>query len=210
MGKSTKIVLYVVLLLVAGGFGYGCHQDYSKIMNPSSGAAGPATEPGSVSSPKDYSINQHGADLGRMMTLGAVFFMAVVGLSLLLAGDISRWFARGTEKFLFNDDAEGMRDPEYEQAETRWANGEYLEAIQRMRDYLKKHPRQQHVALRIAEIYEADLQNYLAAALEYEEVLKKKLPSERWGWAAIHLCNLYLQSAGSAGKSGGFAQADSE
>jgi hypothetical protein len=29
--------------------------------------------------------------------------------------------------------------------------------------------------------------------LEYEEVLKKKLPAERWGWAAIHLCNLYTR-----------------
>src|SRR2546428_27628 len=32
---------------------------------------------------------------------------------------------------------------------------------------------------------------HLAAALEYEEVLKQKLPPERWGWAAVHLCNLY-------------------
>ena len=32
-----------------------------------------------------------------------------------------------------------------------------------------------------------------AAALEYEEVLKQKLPPERWGWAAIHLCNLYFK-----------------
>jgi hypothetical protein len=60
-----------------------------------------------------------------------------------------------------------------------------------MRTYLNKHPREQYVALRIAEIYETNLQNYLAAALEYEEVLKKKLPAERWGWAAIHLANLY-------------------
>jgi hypothetical protein len=49
------------------------------------------------------------------------------------------------------------------------------------------------VAIRIAEIYEKDLQNNLAAALEYEEVLKHKLPEERWGWAAIHLCNLYFR-----------------
>ena len=35
--------------------------------------------------------------------------------------------------------------------------------------------------------------NPLAAALEYEEVLKQKLAPERWGWAAIHLCNLYLK-----------------
>jgi hypothetical protein len=27
--------------------------------------------------------------------------------------------------------------------------------------------------------------------LEYEEILKKKLPAERWGWAAIHLANIY-------------------
>src|SRR4030095_7714562 len=39
--------------------------------------------------------------------------------------------------------------------------------------------------------YEKDLGNYLASALEYEEVLKKRLPAERWGWAAIHLSNLY-------------------
>ena len=60
-----------------------------------------------------------------------------------------------------------------------------------MREYLQKNPREQHVALRIAEIYESNLSNPLAAALEYEEVLKKNLPAERWGWAAIHLANLY-------------------
>src|SRR2546429_1724554 len=74
---------------------------------------------------------------------------------------------------------------------TLFRSGNFLEAIQLMRDYLKQNPREQHVALRIAEIYEKDLQNFLAAALEYEEVLKQKLPPERWGWAAIHLCNLY-------------------
>jgi hypothetical protein len=47
--------------------------------------------------------------------------------------------------------------------------------------------------LRIAEIYEKDLNNPLAAALEYEEVLTKKLEPERWGWSAIHLCNLYYR-----------------
>ena len=47
------------------------------------------------------------------------------------------------------------------------------------------------MALRIAEIYVVDLRNYLASALEYEEIIKKKLPDERWGWAAIHLANLY-------------------
>ena len=43
------------------------------------------------------------------------------------------------------------------------------------REYLNKHPREQYVALRIAEIYEENLNNPLAAALEYEEVLKKTM-----------------------------------
>jgi hypothetical protein len=62
-----------------------------------------------------------------------------------------------------------------------------------MREYLQRNPREQYVALRIAEIYEKDLGNLLAAALEYEEVLKHKLAPDRWGWGAIHLCNLYFK-----------------
>jgi hypothetical protein len=62
-----------------------------------------------------------------------------------------------------------------------------------MREYLQKNPREQFVALRIAEIYEKDLRNYVAASLEYEEVLRKRIPAERWGWAAIHLCNIYAR-----------------
>ena len=60
-----------------------------------------------------------------------------------------------------------------------------------MRDLLAKHPGDLFIAQRIAEIYENDLQNYLAAALEYEEILKHKFDPERWGWIAIHLANLY-------------------
>src|SRR4029079_18786585 len=111
------------------------------------------------------------------------------------AYDISRFFATRVDELVFNDNLEGVKDPEYDEAEQVWASGKHLEAVRLMRDYLKKNPREQHVALRIAEIYEKDLQNYLAAALEYEEVLKHNLPRERWGWAAIHLCNLYLKLA---------------
>jgi predicted Zn-dependent protease len=114
-----------------------------------------------------------------------------MGLGLLLAFDATQYFGGKAVDFLFDDSGEAARDPEYERAEQVWANGKHLEAIQLMRDYLKTHPREQYVALRIAEIYEKDLHNYLAAALENEEVLKQKLPSDRWGWTAIHLCNLY-------------------
>ena len=129
--------------------------------------------------------------MGRVMAYGGLGLLSLVGLSLLVARDASRYLANRVDDFIFNDDLKGVHDPEYEEAENVWANGQYLEAIQLMRDYLKRHPREQYVALRIAEIYEINLGNYLAAALEYEEVLRKKLPPERWGWAAIHLANLY-------------------
>jgi TolA-binding protein len=126
-----------------------------------------------------------------MITYLAAFVGSMIGLGLLVAYDVTQIAGTQVVDFLFNDAGEGQRDPEYERAEHEWANGKFLDAIQLMRDFLKKHPREIYAALRIAEIYEKDLKNPLAAALEYEEVLKQKLPPERWGWAAIHLCNLY-------------------
>ncbi|MDB6036440.1 MAG: hypothetical protein JWM99_281 [Verrucomicrobiales bacterium] len=119
--------------------------------------------------------------------------LSALGLGTLTAYDISQFMGNKALKVVYNDNLEGMKDPEYDEAEAEWTNGNHLEAIRMMRGYLNKNPREQHVALRIAEIYEKDLNNYLAAALEYEEVLTKKLTPERWGWAAIHLCNLYFK-----------------
>jgi TolA-binding protein len=130
-------------------------------------------------------------DLGKVVAYGGLGLLSLIGLALLISRDVSRYVANRADDFIFNDNLVGVYNPEYEEAERVWTNGQYLDAIQLMRDYLKKHPREQYVALRIAEIYETNLGNYLAAALEYEEILKKRLPSERWGWAAIHLANLY-------------------
>jgi TolA-binding protein len=130
---------------------------------------------------------------GTMISYLAALVGAIIGLGLLIAHDVTQYLGNAAVDALLDDGGEGMRDPEYEKAEQVWANGKHLEAIELMRDFLKKHPREQYAALRIAEIYEKDLGNSLAAALEYEEVLKKKLPPERWGWAAIHLCNLYAK-----------------
>jgi TolA-binding protein len=128
-------------------------------------------------------------------TMGYLFALVIslLLLGVLIAYDVTQYMGNQAVDFLFNDNGEGQRDPEYEHAEQVWANGNHLEAIQLMRDYLKKNPREQYVALRIAEIYEKDLKNPLAAALEYEEILKQKLPPEHWGKAAIHLCNVYTR-----------------
>jgi len=126
----------------------------------------------------------------RMVVSGLGLLLFVIGLAVLIAYDVSQFLAHKSQQALFTDDGAPM-SAEYEQAEELAKDGKYLESIQAMRDYLKKHPREQYVALRIAEIYEENLFNPLAAALEYEEVLDKPLPPERWGWAAIHLANLY-------------------
>ena len=130
---------------------------------------------------------------GRSGMIGylCAFLAVAIFLGLLIARDISEYFGNRSVQFMFNDEGEGIKNPEYEEAEQEWANGHHLEAVRLMRAYLVNNPREQGVALRIAEIYEKDLKNNLAAALEYEEVLKHKLQPERWGWAAIHLCNLY-------------------
>lgn len=148
-----------------------------------------ATDPGAALD--EGATRKASPRLGRFMAFGVAGFFALVGLAVLIGHDVSRFLATRVENFIFNDELKGMRDPEYDEAEAAWAKGDYLDSIQLMRDYYKKNPREVHVALRIAEIYESNLGNYLAAALEYEDVLLKPLPSERWGWAAIHLANLY-------------------
>lgn len=132
-----------------------------------------------------------GGPQGSTIIYLALFVLSAVGLGLLVTYDLTHAVGSKATDYLFDNITDGQRDPEYEKAEQAWADGNHLGAIQMLRDYYKRNPRQVHAALRIAEIYEKDLRNYLAAALEYEEVLKKKLPSDRWAWAAIHLCNLY-------------------
>jgi TolA-binding protein len=127
---------------------------------------------------------------GKLISYSLLCALGFVGFAVMFARDISQFFADKAEQALFADDGAPV-DPEYEQAEELWKDAKYLEALNAMREYLNKHPREQYVALRIAEIYEQNLNNPLAAALEYEEVLKKNLPAERWGWAAIHLANIY-------------------
>ena len=146
-----------------------------------------ASEPGASTPAPAVNVAQGGRPIKYLVA----FVGALVGLGLLVAYDLTQLIGSRAGDYLFNDVGEGPRDPEYELAEQAWVNGKPLEAIEMLRDFLKKNPREQYAALRIAEIYEKDLRNDVAASLEYEEILKKRLPAERWGWAAIHLCNLY-------------------
>jgi len=204
MNPKVKLILYVVLLVSMAACGAGLHAAYHSkdVVEPApigvtttnlpTGAALTNQAAQTVVDPGDDSTARRKSPrVGRMIAYGITMFFTLIGLAVMVGYDVSRFFANRVNEFIFNDDLKGMKDPEYEEAENIWAKGDHLAAVGLMREYLKRHPREQYVALRIAEIYEADLKNYLAAALEYEEILKKKLPDERWGWAAIHLANLY-------------------
>jgi tetratricopeptide (TPR) repeat protein len=188
MNDTVKIVIYIVLVICAIGFGYGFYHHYSRVTSPPSSPAATNEAPAASTNAPPA---QRSGNNAVMMSYAAGLLAATIALGLRLASDFTGFFAGRVEKFIFDEDVPAEKDPEYEEAERVWANGNHLEAVQLMREYLKAHPREQYVALRIAEIYEKDLGNHVAAALEYEEILKKNLTPERWGWAAVHLSNLY-------------------
>jgi TolA-binding protein len=121
----------------------------------------------------------------------SLFVACVLGLAVFVGWDISQFVANKAAHGLGADLTPVEGDADYDAAEAEWAKGNHMDAINMFRAFLNRHPNQQHAAIRIAEIYEKDIGNYIAAALELEEVLTKRLPSEKWGWTAIHLANIY-------------------
>jgi len=188
---TFKIVMYVVLLISACSFGAAFYHRYDRFMNDKTGKAD-----ADITDPKlqfTASTTLLTSEFPRLIFVGAVFFVSVLTFGLLLSHDVSELVAGRTVKALYDEEGESMMTPEYELAEEQWADGNFMEAIRLLREHLKKNPNEQHAALRIAEIYEKDLQNFLPATLEYEQVLRHNLEPERWGWTAIHLCNLYYK-----------------
>ncbi len=154
--------------------------------NPTNGTAS-SQAPGT---PPAVGILASSARSSWMGYMGA-FVVVLLAFGGMAAWDFAQFVAQRAHSSVFQEDTEAKRDPEFEEAEKAWSNGEHLEAVRLMRTFLQKNPGEQYVALRIAEIYEKDLHNPLAASMEYEEILCGKLPSEKWGWTAIHLSNLY-------------------
>lgn len=136
----------------------------------------------------------------QVMTWGALTLAAIIGFALLFARDVSRFAGDRAMKFFNLDDSMGIKDSQYELADEAWRNGKFLDAIRLLREYLASHPKEIHALVRIAEIYDKDLQNYTAAALEYERVLEYTINPDRWGWLAIRLVNIYTGELGETEK----------
>ena len=65
-------------------------------------------------------------------------FGVVIALGVLVAHDVSIFMGQRAHKLLHNDEGEGIHSAAYDKAEEVWANGDHLEAIKLMRDYLLK------------------------------------------------------------------------
>ncbi len=128
---------------------------------------------------------------GGMMVYFSGMLGALLVFALLVARDVSHLTGERVGGNYLTKSSKSRKADMYEEAESIWADGAYVDAIDSFREYLKIFPGEYHVHKRIAEIYEKDLGSFRAAALEYEEMLQMDIPSARWGWVAIHLCNLY-------------------
>tara|TARA_B100001964_G_C14185428_1_gene578385 strand:- start:105 stop:938 length:834 start_codon:yes stop_codon:yes gene_type:complete len=128
---------------------------------------------------------------GGMMVNFAGMLAALIVFALLVARDVSTLAGERVGGNYLTKSTKSQKADMYEEAEAIWADGAYVDAIDSFRDYLKTFPGEYHVHKRIAEIYENDLGSFRAAAMEYEEMLEIDIPQARWGWVAIHLCNLY-------------------
>ena len=128
---------------------------------------------------------------GGMMVYFSGMLGALLVFALLVARDLGHLIGERVGGNYLTKSNKSQKADMYEDAEAIWADGAYVDAIDSFREYIKVYPGEYHAYKRIAEIYENDLGSFRAAALEYEEMLEMDIPKSRWGWAAIHLCNIY-------------------
>jgi len=169
LNRTAKICVFAGLLLCAVALAFGYSAAQGRVPTQTSG----------LSSAR------------AVMYLGGLVVTIIV-LGLLSAYEVARYFGERAERTFVESEIEPETPvPQFQEAEQLRTDGEPLEAIRMLREYLQENPTELRAMSRIAEIYNYDLKNYLAAALEYEEFLKHKMPAEQWAWGAIHLAKLY-------------------
>ncbi len=168
MKGMTKTAAYILVAIGVGVFAYGFAHQHTLVAHQAPGAS-----------------------RARMMGYLGVFVLAAIVLALVCAYELTRFLRAKGEQWAVEGSVATGPVPEFEEAERLRASGRALDAIGVLREYLQSNPYELRTMARIAEIYRYDLKNDLAAALEYEEMLKHKLPDDQWAWAALHLAKLY-------------------
>lgn len=189
------------LTSVAGGSAPGTQNSHGKsldstiVLSTNSPAGEDTTNDRKPAGGVSEKSNQAGStQMGSQSKMIQWFLLAAVGLiatAFLIARDVAVFSAEKAVEYVYNMEGETTKSESYEVAEQACAEGRYLDAIELMKAYFAANPRDVFAARRVAEIYEKDLENYSAAAMEYEEILRLPLPAVRWSWMAIHLCNIY-------------------
>jgi len=136
-------------------------------------------------------VQVSGRGWAQLLFWGFLGVASVAGLGALIAYEVSQYAGNRATESLFDDEGEGIPDSIDDLVEKAYADGDFLEAVRLLREHLAQRPGSVEAQIRIAELYEKDLNNPLAAALEYEEILKLSLSPEKRGWTSIHLVNLY-------------------
>jgi hypothetical protein len=134
------------------------------------------------------------ASASQLGTWFCAYLLLGLALGVLAAWDISTWFGSTSERFIFGTGGRALHfDPRLKQAEALLKDRQPLAAIEILRAHLGDKPREWQAAARIAEIYQGPLHNPLAAALEYEELLKHgRLPRAARPWILLRLGDTYL------------------
>lgn len=141
--------------------------------------------------PTNRSNRRVGRNYFRLLGYTVGFATAMLVLGLVAAQDFGHLLKFRLGREVSYVDARSERTAQYERAEYLALKGDPQGAIRLLQTILAKHPTHIHSVLRIAELYDKELQDFPRAALHYEEVLKLKLPPEQWGWVAIRLSNIY-------------------
>jgi hypothetical protein len=170
MNKSTRTAVYISAGAVMGVCAFGFFREHALLAHQTAGAS-----------------------RSRMLAFLSLLLFSAITLCVFLLYRLPGFVRRRAEGWMVQSGQPTGPVPELEEAERVRTAGDPLDAIRLMREYLLTHPYELHVMGRIAEIYRYDLGNDLAAALEYEELLKHKLPDEQWAWAAVHLAKLYAR-----------------
>jgi len=135
------------------------------------------------------------ADASRGYAIFAVYLVVGTILGLVVAWDVSRLVGEFAGSLFVGGGRLPSITPALWKADRLRAQNKPLEAVNTLREYLNARPRQWYVAVRIAELYQDDLNDPLSAALEYEALLRRRLPRAARAELMLRLasCNLLLR-----------------
>lgn len=120
------------------------------------------------------------------------YLLAGAVLAVFVAWDVSRFFGGIAGQLFWGGGRLASITPAWWKAERLCRDKQPLEAIRVLREHLKSHPKHWAAAVRIAEIYEHQLNDALAAALEYESLLNQRLPKSARAEILLRLAACHL------------------